>query len=81
MKVLRPGNELDASTIARFANEAHLLMGLRPHPLPGAHHCPTTTKRSVETEITLGYRYAATNRWADAVPHYERSVALDRASE
>lgn len=32
MKVLRPGREVDATTLARFAREAHLLMGLRPHP-------------------------------------------------
>jgi serine/threonine protein kinase len=32
MKVLRPGREVDASTLARFAKEAYLLMGIRPHP-------------------------------------------------
>ncbi len=37
MKVLRPGIDVDAATLARFAKEAYLLMGLRPHPCL----CPT----------------------------------------
>lgn len=37
MKVLRPGGDVDTATLARFAKEAYLLMGLRPHPCL----CPT----------------------------------------
>lgn len=32
MKVLRPGRGVDATTLARFAKEAYVLMGIRPHP-------------------------------------------------
>lgn len=37
MKVMRPGQQVDATAFARFAKEAYLLMGLRPHPCL----CPT----------------------------------------
>jgi eukaryotic-like serine/threonine-protein kinase len=40
----------------------------------------TDSRRSADTETALGYCFAITKRWADAVRHYARAVALDPTS-